>query len=366
MAPRKRVLTLATIAIIAITVVEVAGCGGTSKSSSTGSPGAAAKTKTYSIYYSTPFIGNGWRTQAIHTTQAVLNHEPLKGRAHVTIAVSAQNTAPSQIASLNDIILKHPDAILLQPSVPAALQPVVQHACNAHIVVAVFDSPVPNACTYGTFMSFVTIGQSQARWIVQTLHGKGKIFQDQGLPGTLVAAQIVQGQDSVFKKYPGIQIVGKFYSQFATGPEEQAVSSLLAAHPDVTGVVTEAYITGSFKAFANAKHRLVPFAGFAYNGPMVDCGTVKGANCFLASDPPYQAAYALRSAIDVLDGKAAPHRTILPSQCFTTNGSSPPGETCAKIQVGVNAFPAGSSENASPVSPPWVQPPLTVKEATGA
>jgi len=336
-------------------ILAVAGGGGS----------AAAASKVYSIYYSTPFIGNGWRTQAIDTTKAVLTHEPLKGEATVTIEVSAQNTPASQIASLNNIILKHPDAIMVEPSTPSALQGVIQQACNDHIVVTVFDSPLPNQCTYGWFENFVSIGKTQAEWIATTLHGKGNIFQDQGLAGTLVAQQIVQGEDSVFKNYPGIKIIGKFYSQFAPGPEEQAVSTLLAAHPDVNAVISEAYVTGTFTAFKNAHHAIVPIAGFAYNGPMVACATTKGATCFLASDPPYQAAYALRGAITLLQGGKERHLSYLPTSCFTTNGTSVPGETCSKIAVGKNAFPSLSPELAAPVNPPWVTPPLTVKEATG-
>jgi ribose transport system substrate-binding protein len=326
---------------------------------------ASAAGKVYSIYYSTPFIGNGWRTQAIHTTQAVLKHQPLNGKAKVTIVVSAQNTPASQIASLNNIILQHPDAIVVEPSTPTALQGVIQQACNQHIVVTVFDSPLPNQCTHGWFMNFVSIGKTQAEWIAKTLHGKGNIFQDQGLAGTLVAQQIVQGENSVFKHYPGIKVIGKFYSQFAPGPEEQAVASLLAAHPNVDAVISEAYVTGTFTAFKNANHPIVPVASFAYNGPMVACATTKGATCFLASDPPFQAAYALRGAITILNGGTEPHLTYLNTFCFTTNGTSVPGEKCSPIIVGKNAFPKLSPELAAPVNPPWVSPPLTVKEATG-
>jgi len=143
------------------------------------------------------------------------------------------------------------------------------------------------------------------------------------------------------------------------------VASLLSAHPDVSGVISQGYVSGSFSAFKNAGHPLVPFAAFAYNGPMSNCATQKGAACFLAGDPPWQSASALKVAIEVLDGKTQPKDQVLPSQCFATNGVSPTGETCDSVKTGVNTFPKLSPNIVFPVSPPWTTPPLTIHEATG-
>jgi len=357
----------AAFASMSVVAIAIAGCGSSSSSSGTGASGGGPSSgkKTYNIYLSNSYLGEGWRTQMVKSVQAVLTHSPLKGRANLTVINSDQNTPSSQIASLNNIILKKPDAIVIDPSSPPALQPVLQRACDQHILVVALDQPVNASCAYNVHMNFKTIGQEAAGWLAKTLHGKGTIFVDQGLPGSTVSTDLMTGYMGVIKQNPGISVASKFTSQFAPGPEQQAVASLLSAHPDVSGVISQGYVSGSFSAFKDAGHKLVPFAAFGYNGPMSDCATQSGATCFLATDPPWQSASALKVAIDVLDGKAQPKDQVLPSQCFSTNRVSPAGETCDAIKVGQNTFPKLSPGIVFPVSPPWTSPPLSIHEATG-
>jgi ribose transport system substrate-binding protein len=369
---RKGVMAVALVLAIAL-----AGCGSGSKSggsssaaatsaapaaSSGGSTASSSSSgKTYNIYYDTSFIGNGFRVQAINTLKAVLKKGPLAGRANLHVVVSAQNTPASQIASLQNI-LKKPDAIIIEPSVSSALAPVIQQACNQHIVVGVWDSPVPNACTYGWFMPIKEVGQLEAQWMAQTLHGKGTVIQDQGLAGVPLATLWIQGENAVFNKYPGIHLL-KFYSQFASGPTEQAVSALLASHPEVSGVAGMAFINPVFSAFNNAHRKIVPMTAPPYNGGLSDCAKVSGANCGLVFWPAYQDAYVLRTVIDVLDGKKEPHTQTIPTGCYTSDGG-PSGSTKC-LQIDKLSVQGTSPEGASPVSPPWQSPALTAADVAG-
>jgi ribose transport system substrate-binding protein len=356
-------------AVVAIlTAAAVAGCGSNSSggtSSSSGGASASSSKKTYDIYLSNSYLGEGWRTQMVKSAEAVLTKDPLKGRANLTVVNSDKNTPSSQIASLNNIILKKPDAIVIDPSSPPALKPVLERACTQHILVVALDQPVTASCAYNVHMDFKKIGEQAAGWLAKTLHGKGKVLVDQGLPGSTVSTDLMDGYMSVIKQNPGMSVAAKFTSQFAPGPEQQAVASLLSAHSDVAGVISQGYVSGSFSAFKNAGRKLVPFAAFGYNGPMSDCATQKGATCFLAADPPWQSASAVKIAIDVLDGKTQPRDQVLPSACFITNDVSPDGESCEAIKVGTNTFPKLSPDIVFPVSPPWTKPALTVHEATG-
>jgi ribose transport system substrate-binding protein len=323
--------------------------------------GAEAK-KTYSIYYSTSFNGNGYRVQSVNTLKALLkSHAPLKGRANLTVVVSAQNTPASQIASIRGIILKRPDAIIIQPSVSSALAPVIDQACKAGIVVGVWDSPVPNACAYGWFMPIRHIGVLHGQWLAKTMKGQGTLFQDQGLAGVPLAKTIIDGENSVLHKFPKIKIV-TFYGSFATGPTVEAVTSLLTAHPEVTAVDSMAFVDGAFTAFKRANKPMVPASGMPYNGTVKACTSTKGANCGLTFWPAYQAAYTLRTVINVLDGKKEAHTQLIPTGCLTTDGSSIGTLKCSKLNASLARGSTKSPEGAAPVSPPWAVPPLTGRE----
>jgi ribose transport system substrate-binding protein len=352
----------ATVAGLALVAAVAAGCGSDSGSSS--SSGSAKKKDTYNVYLSNSYLGEGWRTQMVKTAEASLKHAPLKGRVKLTVVTSEQNTPSSQIASLNNIILKKPDAIVVDPASPPALTPVLNRACDQGILIVGFDQSVGAKCAYNVHVDFPGIGRAQAEWMAKTLDGKGGVLQDQGLPGTSISKELVDNQKNVLKSSPGIKILDTFTSEFAPGPEQKAVSSLLAAHSDVAGVFSHGYISGSFKAFKNANRPVVPFAAFAYNGPMSDCATVKGATCYLAAAPPYQSAWGIKVAVDVMDGKKVTKDTLIPTECFTTNGISPTGEKCAKIEVGKNAFPEMSPDLVFPVSPPWTD--ISIGEVSGS
>jgi ribose transport system substrate-binding protein len=350
---RKRVIAAAILGIAAVgLLIPAAG-------------GAGAK-ETYTIYYSTSFNGNGYRVQSVNTLKALLkNHAPLKGKANLTVVVSAQNTPASQIASIRGIILKRPDAIIIQPSVSSALTPVIDQACKAGIVVGVWDSPVSNACAYGWFMPIRQIGVLHGLWLAKVMKGEGTLFQDQGLAGVPLAKTIIDGENSVLKKYPKIKRV-TFYGNFATGPTVEAVTALLTAHPEVKAVDSMAFVDGAFTAFKRAKKPMVPASGMPYNGTVKACTSTPGANCGLTFWPAYQAAYVLRTVIDVLDGKKQPHTQTIPTGCFTTDGSAIGTLKCGKLSAKLTKGTTKSPEGAAPVSPPWAVPPVTAQEIDNA
>jgi ribose transport system substrate-binding protein len=362
------VMTRATAAVagLALAAGALTACGGGSGGGGGGGSAerASARKDTYDIYLSNSYLGEGWRTQMVKTAEAALRHKPLQGRVKLTVVTSEQNTPSSQIQSLNNIILKKPDAIVVDPASPPALTPVLNRACDQGITVVGFDQVVQAKCARSLHVDFPQIGRRQAEWMARTLKGRGGVLQDQGLPGTTISTELVENQRKVLaEQAPGIKILDTFTSEFAPGPEQKAVSSLLAAHSDVDGLFSQGYVSGSFAAFRNAGRPVVPFAAFAYNGPMSDCATVKGAECYLAAAPPYQSAWAIKLAVDVMDGKQVPKDTVIPSECFVTNGISPKGQTCERIQVGKNAFPKLSPDLVFPVSPPWTD--ISVQEVTG-
>ncbi|RUW95622.1 ABC transporter permease [Mesorhizobium sp. M8A.F.Ca.ET.023.01.1.1] len=102
------------------------------------------------------------------------------------------------------------------------------------------------------------MANNQAEWMASILGGKGKVFMDRGLAGAPISEQFEKNFGAVLKKYPGIEIVGYFNGNYAAGPEQEGVASLLAAHPEVDGIFSQGYGTGAIKALQNADRPLVP------------------------------------------------------------------------------------------------------------
>jgi ribose transport system substrate-binding protein len=324
-----------------------------SSTTSTSSSGKTTASKPYTIYLSNNFVGNDWRVQMEKEATVAAGLAPFKGVVNLTIT-NAAGTVPAQIASLQAIVARKPDAIMLDASSPTALNPVITQACAKGIVVINFDQTVTAPCAYKIFTNFVLGEQLSAQWMVAQLHGKGNVFEDTGLAGAPISATITNAWASVLKNYPNIHVIGTYQGQYALGPEQQGVASLVAAHPDVNGILTQGYCTGAIKALQSANHPLVPMLCQSYNQTYVALATDKGASGFIMANPAWLSVLAMKTAVEILEGQHPAKSDELTPPCFYVGGSSPSGASCQAIKIGVNAFPNLSPGLTLPPSPPFM------------
>jgi len=321
----------------------------------------------YTIYLSNNFLGNDWRQQMERVAKVSVSKGPLAGRVDLHIE-NVETTVQAQINSLNDIIQRKPNAILVDAGSATALNPTLDRACKQGILVISFDQVVTDKCAYKVESDWNAIPRVQAAWMVKMLHGKGSVFMDLGLAGAPISVQIANGFRAVLKKYPGIKVVGTFNGNYALGPEQSGVANLLSAHPNVDGILTQGYGAGALKALQQAGHKPVPVTGFSYNASAVACAKTKGAKCILGANPAYLSSEAIKLAVDVLDGKQPkkPGYDLLYTPYLTTNPVTVTGYGYAKMEkivLGKTAFPSLAPGLTLPVSPTWIT--ITPKEAAG-
>jgi ribose transport system substrate-binding protein len=327
----------------------------------------SAADKIYKIYLSNNFVGNDWRQQMLRSAQVAANKQPLAGRVALTIN-NAETAVQAQINALNNIIREKPDAILIDASSGDALNPTIERACANGIVVVSFDQVVTADCAYKLQSNFDSMGANQAAWMAAALGGKGNVLIDRGLAGAPVAERFVKMFEDGLRPFPGIKIVGYYTGEYSLGPEQAGVANLLAANPQVDGILTQAYGTGAMKALQDASRKMVPIVAAAFNGTAVACLQTPSATCVLGANPPYLSAEALRLAVAVLDGKVPASKDILLDNPLLTNapveGKYLPGTKFEKLELGKSAFPDLAPGISLPISPTWVE--ITAAEAAGA
>jgi ribose transport system substrate-binding protein len=327
---------------------------------------AQAASKPYKITLSNNFVGNDWRQQMIRSAEVAVKKAPLAGAVELSIQ-NVENTTEAQINSLNNIIRSHPDAIIVDAGSGAGLNPTIEKACAAGIVVVSFDQVVTADCAYKLSSDFDTMANNQAEWMATILGGKGKVFMDRGLAGTPVSAQFVKDFEAVLKNYPGIEVAGYYNGNYALGPEQEGVASLLAANPHVDGIFTQAYGTGAMKALQNAGQPQVPIVAAAFNGTALACVQTAGAKCILGANPPYLSAEAIKLAVAILDGKAPSSKTVLfknpDMSTDPVQAKYAPGSSMQKLELGKNVFADLAPGVSLPITPDWVE--ITPAEAAG-
>ena len=175
----------------------------TSGASASKSAKATARSGPYTFVLSNNFLGNDWRPQVERLAQLTANIPPFKGKVNVKIVNSA-DTNEAQISDLNNIIQTKPAAILLIPGSTTALNPTIQRACNAGILVFTLSAPVAVPCVYNLNESFYQGNLAMGQWMAKALGGKGSIFVDQGVAGLGISQSIENGFMTGLHKYgPG-------------------------------------------------------------------------------------------------------------------------------------------------------------------
>jgi ribose transport system substrate-binding protein len=338
-----------------------AGCGSSGDSSTatsgTGTATSGSSGKVYRIVVSNNFLGNDFRPQMLRLAQLTAQKPPFAGKVKLEV-VNSEPTTSAQVASLNNIIQSKPDAILIDAGSPTALNPAINRACAAKIVVISFDQPVTAPCAYKVSQDMgagqIVVGQ----WMSQVLGGKGKIFVDRGLPGAPVSKVIQDGFMKGLAIEGDVKAAGEYDGKYAPGPEQQGISQLLVGNKDVTGVMTQGYCDPAFKAFKQAGIARKPAATcYGYNGELVACAQQK-ADCAVLTGSPIVVQIAMELALKVLKGDKPPTSQVVPvpMKLYVTNAAEfKPTENPANVQIeqielGKNAYPDLPPGLALPIS----------------
>ncbi|MCL6443106.1 MAG: substrate-binding domain-containing protein [Alicyclobacillus sp.] len=322
---------------------------------------APAQQGKFKIGLCNSFMGNDWRQEMERVAKVVANEEPFKSKVQFSI-VNTDNTPAAQSAAIDAMVQQGYKAILVDASSPTALNSSIERAIKAGVVVVSFDQTVTAPDAYKIETDFKAAGTYGAEYLAKAIHGHGNVVVDTGLPGAPISLLLTNDAMNVFKKYPGIKVVGTFAGQYAEGPTKQGMENVLASQPKVDAVYTQGYITSVYQALTAAHRPLVPVYGQAYNGNYVAL-TKKGANGIITVNSPGLGALALQTALNVLQGKKEPKSVKLKPEVFVTDTSIKIGVPVTKIKLGVNAFPDLPPGLTWPAAPPQFH--VTVQQALG-
>ncbi|MBL8576534.1 MAG: substrate-binding domain-containing protein [Mesorhizobium sp.] len=316
----------------------------------------AAYAEPYKIAVSNSYIGNEWRVQMIKFMEAY-TAKNLKGKVELTVNNSGTD-AQKQIAVLSDMISAGVNAILVNPASDTALDAVIEEACKQNILVIAFDQPVTAPCAYVVAVDFTEIGRIHAQWLADTLGGKGNVVINRGVSGFPADTNMNAGMTEVLAKYPDIKVVGEVYGKWDNAVSQQELTKVLTANPKVDGILNQYGTYGALQALLNLNRPLVAMSGQGENGwriAMLDYKD-KGLQGVSAGDPAVIGAYALKIAVDILDGKAPADKHV---------AVLVPTVTTAELKPGTNVFPDLSPTLDADTDIPGANLGLTIEDGTG-
>jgi ribose transport system substrate-binding protein len=267
------------------------------------------------IALSNGFIGNGWRQTMIAKFEAAAKQAQTDGLISKYKVVNApgENSATEQIAQIKSLLLQKPNALLIDPSSPTALKPVIQQACDAGVTVVVFDSAIDAPCAHVLQNSFVDWATYAAKPLLDGIGGKGNVIVSRGVVGSQPEAEMFQTTKDILGKYPDAKTVATVTGMCDGATAQKAVLGVLSSVSTVSGVIGCGDGYGVAQAFTTAG-KPVPAVDFETNGRALNYwkdNKINNGSVAVMSDPG-QSVAALWEALELLDKHDVPQQMTFP------------------------------------------------------
>jgi ribose transport system substrate-binding protein len=153
--------------------------------------------------------------------------------------VNADNSATEQSSQIESLIVEGYNAIVVDPISTTAINGAMEDACNAGVVVVVFNETATAPCAYHIITDYVQDGRLQAQFLGKTLTGPANILEIRGIAGTSADVDMHNGLVDGLKAYPNIKIVGTVYGNWTQTVAQKEVAGILPSLPAIQGVATQ-------------------------------------------------------------------------------------------------------------------------------
>jgi ABC-type sugar transport system substrate-binding protein len=240
----------------------------------------------------------------------------------------------TQIPVVDQVLAQKPDALVLIPTDPTALQASVAKAKAAGIPVINVDTRVNDLTDV---LSFITGdnadgGAKAADALAKAIkYTKGKTYQVvvglTSATATTNVARLDGFSKQIAKKYPGIKIVDKAYSQSQPAKANTNVSNWLTKYPKLAGIFA---IDGTNAAGAAAaiqakglkgKVALVGYDAYKANVDLIGKGVF---TALVAQDPAAEAKLAIEYLVKYFAGQTSgiKKEVVIPNVVLSKSSSA--------------------------------------------
>jgi ribose transport system substrate-binding protein len=267
----------------------------------------SAEAENYKVFLDLSYSGNVWQTAAANGIKALAGTPPYDKTVEFKTVISGTDVQ-HQISDLQSMIAAGANAILFYPVSGTGLNRVIEQGCKHNVLMFAYDSTVTAPCAYNVSSLSGRYGANSAQWMANEMGGKGEMVINHGVAGTALTDLMDRQALGVFKRYPGIKIVGDFYGNWNDATSQENVAKVLAAHPNIDAIWTVDGTYGSLQAVKDHRpDRLVVISGQSNNGYRLDIGDqalqAKGLKGLSASFGPADGPYAFKVMMEVLTGQ---------------------------------------------------------------
>jgi ribose transport system substrate-binding protein len=230
-----------------------------------------------------------------------------EGLTNDLIIESADVDVQGQTQQIQNLINRGVDAIIINPNDQNALNPIIEEAVDAGIIVIAVDQEVSSPAILNVVTNQKEWAMISARWLAEQLGGEGDVVLIEGFVGHPANEARMAGVDEVFSE-TNFNVVGRDTGMWDQATGQQVMSDFLASIPNIDGLWTQdGMAEGALRAIITANPDEWPVttgearAGFLQLWQEVkqdrpDFTTIGVVN------PPGQGVSGMRVALELLAG----------------------------------------------------------------
>ncbi|HKI97906.1 MAG TPA: sugar ABC transporter substrate-binding protein [bacterium] len=223
---------------------------------------------------------------------------------------------PQQRALIEAALAERPDAIVLAPVHPAALDATLSRVVEAGIplVYMVSSSPAVLARSFVTADNHA-LALAVARHLIAHLGGRGNLALMEGHPDSPTSAPRTEGFLAAAAEHTGIRIVAQVRGDYQRDAARKTMAGILERVPTIEGVLAaNDYMALGVLEALDAADRRAPLVGV---NAMPDAIRAIRAGRLLATaayDAMQMACIATEAATRLLSGQPVPGQIVLPAE----------------------------------------------------
>ena len=286
----------------------------------TGEAGASAAA-TYKIGVSNSWAGNAWREEMVCAIKA---EATLSGQVASVLVASRNTDAAGQSSDIKGLADQGVNAIIVNSGDTVQNNVAIQYAQDKGVKVVAVDNSVTAPGTTFVANDQVKYGAVGAEALAKAMNYKGRVLYMRGASGAGADTDRDKGFKAVMAKYPNMKIGKEVFTNWDWAKGGELANQLL-----VPGKFQGVWTSGIDYPVVNAmkirlKGKYIPLVGADNNEfvrQTIELAS-KGFVGIVVANPAVVGGYALRVALNLLDGKTVAASNLLNPAAWTMKSNA--------------------------------------------
>ena len=153
------------------------------------------------------------------------------------LVVDAQDDAAAQLSSVEDLLIKQIDVLIVNPVDGNAVVSAITAANDAGVPVITVDRGAEGGEVVSHIASDnVAGGEMAGDFIAEQLNEEGKVVELEGIPGTSAARDRGKGFNQAMDKYEGMEVIARQPAGFDRAEGMTVMENILQGNPEIDAV----------------------------------------------------------------------------------------------------------------------------------